>query len=147
MLGGLFDVHEIVYMVWDLYDGPRSGIANFDGEPHYFRSISDPSGGYTDSFQLFPVNRALLSLASEQWNIYREWERKFHSGSETPESHPGHGGIHARYDEIEAEIDSALRDLSPRTGVFGAEFRQLVGQPDLPFGCLRELEVQWITRA
>ncbi|MGK5047301.1 hypothetical protein ACQ4WP_15580 [Janthinobacterium sp. GB4P2] len=27
---------EPVYMVWDIDDGPRTGLASFRGLPHYF---------------------------------------------------------------------------------------------------------------
>ena len=30
---------EPVYMVWDRYDGPRTGIASFQGSSHYFACV------------------------------------------------------------------------------------------------------------
>jgi hypothetical protein len=29
-------VKELVYTITDWYDGPRGGVANFEGSPHYY---------------------------------------------------------------------------------------------------------------
>ena len=59
---------ERVYTVYDFYDGPRAGFADFDGAPHAYRSIWredlddwDPE----DRFQLWPVPPDVLALALE----------------------------------------------------------------------------------
>ncbi|WP_332860207.1 hypothetical protein [Janthinobacterium svalbardensis] len=51
---------EAVYMVWDLYDGPRKGITSGDA--------------YAQHFPLTPIGAPLLALAVEQWQIFRCWE-------------------------------------------------------------------------
>ena len=43
---------ERVYSVLDYYDGPRAGIANFQGEPHYFICGWDERTGAAEDFVL-----------------------------------------------------------------------------------------------
>ena len=131
-------------MVWDLYDGVRSGVALYFGAPHYFDCEFDSSAGdYTDVFRLWPMDQSLLELAAEQWQIYRAWEHRFHSGEVSVETHPGYRGQNARYDEIEDLLDRYLNALGdPAHRVF-AQFDAVQDQPELPAGCLREMEVTW----
>jgi hypothetical protein len=104
-------------------------------------------GDYTDSFELRPVDAALLAEATEQWLIYRAWERRFHSGEVPLETHPGHGGIVPRYDELERSINARLESIAAQPLVASADFRVVVDQPALPDGCLREVEVLWTSAA
>lgn len=128
-------------MVWDLYDGVRSGIANYGNTPHYFVSVFENE--YTDKFELYPVDDAFLKLAKEQWKIYRDWEILFHTGKEQLNTHPGHGGINYRYDEIEAILNKKIRSLVKLKTLYHAEFRVLPNQEHLPKGVLKEVEVCW----
>ncbi len=62
---------EHVYVVWAIYDGVRSGIANYHGKPHYFESsFSDNKDDYINEFKLTPIDHRTLELAQEQWAIY-----------------------------------------------------------------------------
>jgi hypothetical protein len=136
---------ERVLMVWDIYDGVRSGIALFRGEPHYFDCEFDSEvDDYSTTFRLWPMDENLLKQATEQWMIYRSWERRFHSGEVTLATHPGNRGQNARYDEIEDQIEQFLNSLGkPAQRVF-AKFEAKEDQPELPAGCLREMEVTWL---
>jgi len=136
---------ERVLMVWDIYDGVRSGVALYRGEPHYFDCEFDREiGDYTDVFRLWPIGANLLQLAIEQWQIYRAWERRFHSGELTVETHPGHRGQNARYDEIKDHIEAFLESLGEPAHRVTAKFEAREGQPELPHGCLSEMEVAWL---
>ncbi len=134
---------EYVYMVWDLYDGVRSGIADYRSKPHFFESLfHDDDDRCIDEFKLTPIDSRTLELAQEQWAIYRAWEKRFHSGAEPLETHPGHGGVDTRYDELEELLRSSIRANSPALTV-GGRFRAREEQSDLPDGCLRDMEVEW----
>ena len=128
-------------MVWDIYDGVRTGIADYQGIPHYFSSIFQDE--YTDEFELATVSERFLGLAIEQWKIFRDWEYLFHTGNENLENHPNGGGVNKRYDEIEAIIKSELLGLTKIDATFKPEFRVLPGQDELQEGILREIEVEW----
>ena len=136
-----------VYMVWDYYDGVRSGIADYDGQPHYFECQFDTDADeFSDRYDLYRISDETLELALEQWAIYRDWELRFHSGSEPHETHPGHGGIDGRYDELERLVRSTIKKNSISATVDGV-FRPIEDQPELPVGCLRELEVDWLRKS
>jgi hypothetical protein len=95
-------------------------------------------------FRLWPIDQHLLSQAAEQWQIYRSWELCFHSGEVTVETHPGNRGQNARYDEIENQIAQYLHSLGTPAQRVVARFDAKDEQPELPSGCLREIEVTWL---
>jgi len=132
-------------MIWETYDGVRSGLASYRGTAHYFNCPLDRTRGeYADFFELWPINQALLGLANEQWHIYRAWERRFHSGDVPLETHPGHRGQNARYDELDDQIKRELGSFGAPSYRAHADFLVRDNQPDLPEGCLREMEVSWV---
>lgn len=58
---------EKVHSVWDFYDGPRTGIADYNGSPHYFACTWDVvSDDYGESYSLSPIDAETLALALEQ---------------------------------------------------------------------------------
>lgn len=107
---------EKVYVENEWYDGPRKGVADYKGVPHRFIANFDELKGYEDTFKLFPVTDEELTLEIEQWKIYVEWNKKYESGELTVDSHPGHGGIDKRWDEIE-ELLSPKRDIIPSNAI------------------------------
>ncbi|AKJ27148.1 hypothetical protein [Caldimonas brevitalea] len=99
---------ERVYVENDWYDGPREGIADINGVPHRFKSLfDDDEGRYLDTFLVWPVDKQVLELEIEQWGIFVEWNVLYRSGKAATETHPGHGGRNARWDELEALLDQS----------------------------------------
>ena len=132
-----------VYMVWDFYDGVRSGIAEYSGAPHYFECIFDnQEQEYSDTFILKPIDQETLFEAKEQWSIYKAWEARFHGGSEPLETHPGHGGVNLRYDELERLLKDKLKAIPVAASAVGT-FQARKDQPVLPESRLLEMEVDW----
>lgn len=77
---------ERVYTVWDYYDGPRSGIAEYRGQPHHYNcEWNETKDDYAATFVLTPIDQQTLTLAMEQWAIWRQWQDAFHRG-EVPQS-------------------------------------------------------------
>ncbi|MBK8214162.1 MAG: hypothetical protein IPK71_10490 [Myxococcales bacterium] len=103
---------EHVYVENDWYDGPRSGVADVDGRPHRFVSRFDEAEEDDDmgTFVLWPLEEAELLLEREQWNIFVSWNEQYEAGRCGVESHPGHGGVDRRWDELE----SILKELRAR---------------------------------
>ncbi|MET8786187.1 hypothetical protein [Streptomyces sp. NPDC004589] len=98
---------EQVYVENDWYDGPRSGLASIGGLPHYFESVD----GYanpevdTEEFLAWPADRLTLDMEREQWNIFCSWNARYEAGEVAADSHPGGGGVDARYDELQVLLD------------------------------------------
>jgi hypothetical protein len=135
---------ERVYTVWNYYDGPLTGLADYGATAHYFARKFDPAmDEYTNLFSLSPISDDTLQLALEQWAIWRAWELAFHSGKVALESHPGHGGRDARYDELKSTLDDQLGFVRALSGVFEGHFRVVTNPPDLPIGMLKPMEVEW----
>ncbi len=115
---------EHVHIELDWYDGPRSGLADVDGIPHYFQAVHDygrpdePDGEYL----VWPANSTALALEREQWAIFVDWNTRYETGTATVDSHPGHGGINARYDQLTALL-APHRAVPPRARRLAAEWR------------------------
>ncbi len=135
--------YERVHTVWNYYDGPREGLADYGGKPHRYRCAwNEATDDWAQTFELSPVDAETFALAMESWQIWRTWEYAFHSGLATAESHPGYGGKNDRFDELEKQVQSRMLLIKPLTVQPYANFRQLPGQT-LPGHMLRELEVEW----
>ncbi|MEU4712901.1 hypothetical protein AB0F73_04450 [Micromonospora purpureochromogenes] len=93
---------EPVYVELDWYDGPRGGLADIGGVPHYFRALNDYArpGDPDDEHFVWPAGQTALAWECEQWAIFVEWNARYEAGTATPDSHPGHGGVNIRYDEL-----------------------------------------------
>ena len=135
--------YEEVFTVTDYYDGPRQGVANFKGEPHFYDCIFDEArSDYSNLYRLTPISRPIFDLAREDWAIWERWESAFHAGSATRETHPALPEDRIRDEEIRAVLDSALKTdeggCIVQTGLF-----EVLGSPTLPKGVIRPLRVKW----
>jgi hypothetical protein len=134
--------YEEVFTVTDYYDGPRQGVANFKGEPHFYDCILDEMrSDYSNLYRLTPISPHVFDLARD-WAIWERWESAFHAGSTTRETHPALSQDRARHEEIRAVLDSVLKTdketCTVQTGLF-----EVLGSPTLPKGALRPLKVKW----
>lgn len=94
---------EPVLIEEEWYDGPRSGIAEIAGTAHYFEALGDLTGNPpTGEFAVWPVADPVLALEREQWAIFIAWNARRGAGTADVDSHPGHAGVDARYDELAA---------------------------------------------
>lgn len=138
---------ERVYTVLDYYDGPRSGIADFRGKPHfYYQPMEQSTGAGRDSFLLQPISDETFKLAMEDWAIWCRWERAFHSGRTTQDTHPALPQDRARHEELDRVLAAALR-VEPGTALrvkarFDARRR---GEPGLTSTV--EWRVLWMSTA
>ena len=113
---------EKVYVENEWYDGPRKGVANFNGVAHRFVACYQSEKGYLDSFKIFPISGHELELEIEQWKIFVEWNKQYESGKACLELHPGTGGISQRWDELEYLL-RPNREYIPENAVLAlAEF-------------------------
>ncbi|GAA1592800.1 hypothetical protein [Streptomyces globosus] len=94
------DGFERLYVELEWYDGPRA-VADIDGKPHYFHGYDQYLGDEADEYRVWPTSLAVVELEREQRAIFVRWNERYEAGTVGPESHPGHGGIDARYDELD----------------------------------------------
>ena len=135
---------ETVHTVTDYWDGPRQGIANFQGSPHFYDCIFDSvKDDYSDLYRLTPLDESIFRLAMEAWGIWKRWEFAFHSGKATIETHPALPEDVARHNELEQILAKELQsspDAIVRHGTFFG-----LKDTKLPKGVIRPLQVQWST--
>lgn len=134
---------ETVFTVTDYYDGPRRGIANYQGTPHFYECTFDLANDeYSDLYRLTPLDEQVFRLAMEDWEIWRRWELAFHKGKTNMGTHPSLPEDAARHEELEQFLGNALQSSSnaiTRIGKFSA-----LGHSELLAGVSRQLQVQWI---
>jgi hypothetical protein len=133
--------YERVFTMTDYYDGPRRGIANFDGRPHVYDSPFDHwEDHYDDLYELRAVDEETLRLALEDWEIWLRWEAAFYAGTATVDTHPALPPDRARHDALARSLEARLAALPGPVIRARAVFRPS-GTPD---GASRRwLEVQW----
>jgi len=102
---------EHVYTIDEWRAGPRAGVANFAGVPHYYRSVTPGSDAWSpdeDRFELIPLSAELFDTILEASALFSRW----HPGPRTSNhsardgSRPAEEG--ARYEELERQIADAL---------------------------------------
>jgi len=134
---------ERVYTVTDYYDGPRGGVATFDGKPHFYESEwSDLEDDWADTFRLTPIDDETLELACEAWQIWLRWERARHDGSVGLDSHPALPAERPRYDELQLALSERLRTAEKPVRA-RATFRRSASIPWDGKGHSPPLEVEW----
>lgn len=80
---------EEVYFVIDYWDGPRQGVADYGGAPHYFRCVFDEkSDEWSDVFILTPLDQNTFHLLMENKQIWERWQEAYESGATTHDTHP-----------------------------------------------------------
>ena len=135
--------YERVHTVTDYYDGPRDGLADYNGKPHRYQSEWDEAADeWAETFLLTPIDEATFNLEMERWRIWRAWERAFHAGEVSQDTHPGVGGKNDRYDELNELIATRLGGTEPPGIRVVAKFRAIHGI-EAPKGVMRDLEVEW----
>jgi hypothetical protein len=135
---------EKVYTVCDYYDGPRSGIADYSGQPHHYDcEWNEVTDDFADTFVLTLIDSETLNLALEQWTIWRQWEEAFHRGEVSQSTHPTISGQNVRYADLEALLKARIAASATRRRRARATFRTQPDQADRPRGVMRDLEVEW----
>lgn len=133
---------EKVYTVTDFYDGPRCGIADFQGRPHIYKSLFPDEPAEADVFVLQPIDEETFCLAMEDWAIWCRWERAFHSQRTTHDTHPALPEDRLRHDELEAILAPRLRIQNERAfKAQGSFYARTPTQPGLT--CTADLMVCW----
>ncbi|MFJ4866837.1 hypothetical protein [Streptomyces sp. NPDC088748] len=98
----LADKFEHVHAELDWYDGPRDGLVDIDGVPHYFHCHAVDFSVAPVEYFVWRADETTVALEREQWTIFVAWNHRYEAGTAGIERHPGHGGIDPRYDELTA---------------------------------------------
>src|SRR5215213_7772745 len=120
---------ERVYTVIDYWDGPRQGVADFNGRPHLYRSVwrSDIDDWDPDRYFLFPISAEQAALAVEDWSIWRRFHEDYR-GRAVPAIHdPADWGAlpedTTRHRELQQLLAPLLKVRAEDAMVARAEFK------------------------
>jgi hypothetical protein len=124
--GGAQAGFEHVYVESDWYDGPRGGLADVNGVPHYFEAVHSyrHPDAPDDRYHVWPADSGTVALECEQWAIFVAWNSRYEAGTATTGTHPAHGGVDARYDELTALL-ARHRAVPPGARQLAAEWRPI----------------------
>jgi hypothetical protein len=101
--------YDTVHTITDWYDGPRGGVADLNGEPHYYESRWDEArDDWSEEYLLNRIDNETLRLALEDWQIWLRWEAAFHEGRTPRETHPALPEDRARHNELEKVLAERL---------------------------------------
>ena len=135
--------YELVHTMTDYYDGPRGGIADYEGIPHIYQSMwSDSEDNYNDVFRLSPVGPDVFALALEDWQIWLRWETAFHQGNATQETHPALPNDRPRHEELQLFLKDKLAIDDNNVVLATADFRPRADSGWSGRG-FHPLEVKW----
>jgi hypothetical protein len=112
------DGWEAVYMVYDFHDCPRSGVANFQGNPHAYRAIWDAeSDDYSDIYELSPIDANHLEAVKEAWQIWLRWSSANANNTlGLGDDHPALAIDRQRHEELQELVSEALR-IDPESSI------------------------------
>ena len=78
---------ETVYVVEDWYDGPRTGYADYQQKPYFYRSLFldiEEGKDYNpdeDRFELTPVSEQVVEWAIACHQLWLKWSEAYRSGA------------------------------------------------------------------
>jgi hypothetical protein len=107
---------ERVYTIDEWRAGPRAGVANFAGVPHFYRSVpseSAASGPGEDRFELTPLSPELLEMILEAHALFRRWHPGPRLAGEPAPGARGGGEEWARYAQLQRQIADGLAKRHP----------------------------------
>ncbi len=81
--------YDKVHTVTDYYDGARAGVADFNGQPHYYEcQFDEAKDDWSDVFLLKPIDSETFRLALEDWDIWERWNAAYEDGRVSLDTHP-----------------------------------------------------------
>ncbi|RAK68325.1 hypothetical protein [Hymenobacter edaphi] len=112
-----------VYTMTDWYDGPREGVADYQGKPHHYRCqtgyepYDEPS-----RYRLTPLDEEAFQLEMEDWAIWLRYCTACQEGRATAEMHPALPEDRPRHKELKPLIQAKLASLSTLSVLATAQF-------------------------
>src|SRR2546430_9423343 len=109
--------YECVHAIWDYYDQPREGVADFQGRPHLYKcQFSEVDDDWTDLYWLMEIDQETFAFAKERWEIFLRWKAEFQLGKVPLETHPVLPPERVRYEQLRNIIGDRL-ELKPEHSV------------------------------
>jgi hypothetical protein len=134
--------YDKVYTVTDYYDGPRAGVADFNGQPHYYEcQFDDVQSNWSDIFLLKRIDSETFQLALEDWEIWEHWNVAREEGRVSLDTHPALPEERERHNEISIILQSKLKSEPEKDIKAKAAFE--VVEPKRKGQSIADLQVKW----
>ena len=134
---------EEVYFVINYWDGPRVGVADYGGTPHYFRCVFDEKKDeWSDVFILTPLDQDTYHLLMESKEIWERWQEAYETGATTLDSHPALPEDANRSKELDEIIEPKIA-IDPTKAIRGVKG---IFEPDdrTKLSSHRKYRVRWL---
>jgi hypothetical protein len=133
---------ELVHVIYDYWDQPRTGVADYHGEPHWFENIFDEEHDtYSEDYRLTRLTPEESARAKELSEIFLRWRQAFDRGEVDLSSHPALPQDTERYAELKDGIQSAIKSKAAERFKVSGKFA-LLG-PSMPKREMATFQVQW----
>ena len=100
---------ERVHAVVDYFDGPRSGVADFDGRPHAFAcDFDDELQDWSEFYHLKPLTDEEFRLVMTDWQIWTRWLAAYNAGEVGLDTHPALPSDRSVHERIAPAVEAAL---------------------------------------
>lgn len=101
---------ELVYVIYDYWDQPRSGVADYHGAPHWFENIFDEEHDtYSDDYWLTRLTPEEFARAKDQSEMFLRWRHAFDRGEVDISSHPALPQDAELYEKLKNQIQTAIK--------------------------------------
>ena len=135
--------YEKVSTVLDYYDGILTGVADYNGKPHFFECIFDKEEGrWIDTYLLSPIDSETLQLALEDWDIWLRWEAAFYAGQVKEDSEGALPEDRERHAQLKEILDQRLV-INPENALKAKGDFRPVGERPKNYHGFGSLEVKW----
>jgi hypothetical protein len=133
---------ELVYVIYDYWDQPRSGVADYHGEPHWFENIFDEEHDtYSEDYWLTRLTPAESARAKELSEIFLRWRQAFDRGEVDLSSHPALPQDTEHYAELKEGIQNAIKSKAAERFKVSGKFALL--NLSMPKREMATFQVQW----
>jgi hypothetical protein len=107
---------EHVYTIDEWRAGPKAGVANFAGAPHFYRCVGPGSNAWNpneERFELTPLSPELFEMILEASALFGRWHPGPRTSSRSALNGVGAAEDWARYETLERQIADALATRHP----------------------------------
>jgi hypothetical protein len=133
---------QVVRLVWEYWDEPRSGVADYNSMPHWFECLFDEDRDeYSHVYWLTPLDDSLFELLKERNSIFLRWRDAFGRGEVDRSTHPALPSEAERSRELESEIRQGIASRANQRFKVRGRFQLLTGATFS--GELSDFGVEW----
>ncbi|HLJ29056.1 MAG TPA: hypothetical protein VKY85_20265 [Candidatus Angelobacter sp.] len=135
---------ENVHVVHEYWDGPRTGIADYGGRPHWFENVFDQEqDDYSEVYWLTPLSDNALRLARQQVELFFRWRQAFGKGEVDLSTHSVLPEDRATYERLGNAIRLEVASNANTRFKTRGHLKRL-GAPLQP-GTISDFQVKWDT--